>query len=445
MNLIVFIIPGCILLPFVTVFFILLWRYFKYRKRYQKLEKKLTVNKCIDLSVYTLTRKSFNKELGICAGEVYYHDVWTRDAFFASLGLLSSGIYPHVQTVLHTLSKYQRKDGLIPLRVGHKNYVTRFICNCDVDKVQPVYHDDKAFSTPSDSNSQFIILNWWFYQHTNDLDFFREMIPYCFLAFSYLIKNLNDELLLTGNYFDTWHDTVTVSQPSLFSNVLFLKAYQTILDMTDRIGKIDDNNDVEFNLMNESFLDTISELESKLEWVEFHKHRDAFHKHFWNGEFFTIYPGVNHFETAGNSLAMLFDFVDEFKCESISKYVEQNMSQDLVHCFVPLLPCNKIYKPMYLVCLQNYHNGHYWLWVNGLFVSALKYRGINPELQKRVQTQIEKIFCEYGCAYERISQKMEPTRHLFQSSEINFSESAGMFLLMQKIDSNFFQKECRMV
>ena len=43
------------------------------------------------------------------------------------------------------------------------------------DKVQPVYYDDKAFSTPSDSNSQFIILNWWFYQHTGDLNFFREM------------------------------------------------------------------------------------------------------------------------------------------------------------------------------------------------------------------------------------------------------------------------------
>ena len=445
MNLIVFIVPGCVLLPFVVVFFILLKRYCKYRKRYQKLGDKLSVNKCIDLSVYTLTHTSFNKELGICAGEVYYHDVWTRDAFFASLGLLSTGIYPQVQTVLQTLSKYQRKDGLIPLRVGHKNYVTRFICNCDVDKVQPVYHDDKAFSTPSDSNSQFIILNWWLYQHTGDLNFFKEMLPYCFLAFSYLMKHVNEDLLLTGEYFDTWHDTVTVSKPSLFSNVLFLKAYQTILDITDTIGKIDDNEDIEIISLNESFLDIISDLEGKIEWVEYHKHFDAFHAQFWNGEFFTIYPGVNHFETAGNSLAMLFDFVDDSKCKTISKYVEENMTGDLVHCFIPLLPCNKIYTPMYFVCLQKYHNGHYWLWVNGLFASALKYRGINSELQRRVQTQIEKIFCEYGCAYERISQKMQPTRHLFQSSEINFSESAGMFLLMQKIDSNFFQKECRMV
>ena len=416
----------------------------KYRKRYQKLEQKLTVNKCIDLSVYTLTHTSFNKELGIYAGEVYYHDVWTRDAFFASLGLLSCGIYHNVQTVLQTLSKYQRKDGLIPLRVGHKNYVTRFICNCDVDKVQPVYHDDKAFSTPSDSNSQFIILNWWFYQHTGNLDFFREMVPYCFLAFSYIMKHINEDLLLTGEYFDTWHDTITVSKPSLFSNVLFLKAYQTILDITDIIGKIDDNNDGLIPL-NESFLDIISDLEGKIDWEEYHKHLDAIHTHFWNGEFFTIYPGVNHFETAGNALAMLFDFVDEFKCDSISKYVERNMSQDLVHCFIPLLPCNKIYTPMYFVCLHKYHNGHYWLWVNGLLASALKYRGINSILQKRIQTQIEKIFCEYGCAYERISQKMEPTRHLFQSSEINFSESAGMFLLMQNINSSFFRKDCRIV
>ena len=445
MNLIVFIVPGCVLLPFVFVFCILFYRYLKYSKYYKKRKHKLSVNQCIDLSEHTLTHTSFIKELGICAGEVYYHDVWTRDAFFASLGLLSTDIYPQVQTVLETLSKYQRHDGLIPLRVGHKNYVTRFICNCDVDSVQPVYHDDKAFSTPSDSNSQFIILSWCFYQHTGNLEFFKEMVPYCFFAFSYLMKHVDDELLLTGDYFDTWHDTVTVSKPSLFSNVLFLKAYKTILEITERIGIIDDKRGIELNLINKRVFDIISELEGKIEWNEYHKHRDAFHKHFWNGEFFTIYPGVNHFETTGNSLAMLFDFVDEYKCDSISKYVEQNMTRDLVHCFIPLLPCNKIYTPMYLVCLQKYHNGHYWLWVNGLFASALKYRKINHELQKRVQTQIEKIFCEYGCAYERISQKMQPTRHLFQSSEINFSESAGMFLLMQKIKSDFFQKDCRMV
>ena len=445
MNLIIFILPGSFLLIIFIILCNLLWRYLHYKKFYQKLKHRLSVDKCVDLSVYTLTKSSFNKDLGICAGEVYYHDLWTRDAFFASLGLLSSGIYPHVQTVLQTLCKYQRQDGLIPLRVGHKNYVTRFICNCNVDKIQPVYYDDKAFSEPTDSNSQFIILNWWLYQHTGDLDFFREMIPYCFLAFSYLIKHLDKDLLLSGNYFDTWHDTVTISQPSLFSNVLFIKAYQTILEMIDRIDKIEEDEDFNFDLLNKRFIDTVAELEGKLEQKEFQKHRDAFHKHFWNGEFFTIYPGKNNFETAGNALAMLFDFVDDSKCKSISKYVENNMSQDLIHCFIPLLPCNKIYTPMYFVCLQKYHNGHYWLWVNGLFASALKYRQINPELQQRVQTQIENIFCEYGCAYERISQKMKPTRNLFQSSEINFSESAGMFLLMQKIDNTFFKKECRMV
>ena len=306
MNLIIFIPVGFLLSPFVIVFFILFRRYIKYNKYYQKLETKLSVNKCIDLSVYTLTQTSFKKDLGICAGEVYYHDVWTRDAFFASLGLLSTGIYSQVQTVLQTLSKYQRKDGLIPLRVGHKNYFTRFICNCNVDKVQPVYYDDKAFSTPSDSNSQFIILNWWFYQHTGDLNFFKEMLPDCFLAFSYLMKHINEDLLLTGEYFDTWHDTVTVSKPSLFSNVLFLKAYQTILDITDTIGKIEDNNDFDIIPLSESFFNIISDLEGKIEWKEYHKHRDAFHAHFWNGDFFTIYPDVNHFETAGNSLESIF-------------------------------------------------------------------------------------------------------------------------------------------
>ena len=58
MNLIVIIVPGCILLPFIVVFFILIKKYFKYSKYYKKLETKLSVDKCIDLSVYTLTKSS---------------------------------------------------------------------------------------------------------------------------------------------------------------------------------------------------------------------------------------------------------------------------------------------------------------------------------------------------------------------------------------------------
>ena len=97
MNLIVFIVPGCILLPLIVVFLILIKKYFKYSKYYKKLETKLSVDKCIDLSVYTLTKSSFNKELGICAGEIYYHDVWTRDAFciFGFVDYRNLSTYPN--------------------------------------------------------------------------------------------------------------------------------------------------------------------------------------------------------------------------------------------------------------------------------------------------------------------------------------------------------------
>ena len=80
------------------------------------------------------------------------------------MGLLTIGEYKLVEKVLYTLQRFQRKDGLIPLRVGNDYYVIRFLFGMNVGNKVAVYKDDKAFKEPSDSNSQFIVLTYLLYK-----------------------------------------------------------------------------------------------------------------------------------------------------------------------------------------------------------------------------------------------------------------------------------------
>ena len=82
---------------------------------------------CFEIAKKTLLEQCQDCEIGLCAGEFYYKDLWTRDAFFGCMGLLTIGEYKHVEKVLYTLKRFQRKDGLIPLRVGNNNYSIRFL------------------------------------------------------------------------------------------------------------------------------------------------------------------------------------------------------------------------------------------------------------------------------------------------------------------------------
>ena len=61
-------------------------------------------------------------------------------------------------------------------------------------------------------------------------------------------------------------------------------------------------------------------------------------------------------------------------------------------------------------------------WIACICVEIQK---INPDYNDESKTKL-KIFCEYDAPMKEYP-KMQPTRHLFQSSEINFSESAECF------------------
>ena len=104
-------------------------------------------NDKIDICKHTALKvisNNYKKNVGVLAGNIYYADMWTRDAFITSLGLLSNNLIKPVLDTFNTLSKYQRDDGLIPLRFGNDHYVLRFLFNMNYGDDVPVYLDDKA-------------------------------------------------------------------------------------------------------------------------------------------------------------------------------------------------------------------------------------------------------------------------------------------------------------
>jgi len=402
-------------LVLVIILIYILWRHIN-QKGYYKIIRKPNINiidkikLCRKYAEDTLIKKTFNPKLGVQAGEVFYHDVWTRDAFFSCLGILSTKSNLHIiKRVLTTLKNYQRKDGLIPLRVGSYWYSIRFLTGIDLPGTSAVYEDDKAGKIPTDSDSEFIILNYLLYRDFKDITFLQEQYPAILKAFNHMNSLLKQDMLIHGEYFDSWHDTFTINGANLFSNVLFVQAIEAFYEI-------------------QSYLKVISLEEYFQKKQLYGMLKQNLITNFWNGEFLKIYPNLNYMETAGNALAIVFNLVDSDKSNKILKYIDKNLTSNLVPVTIPQLPNKYIYQPLFLIGLEGYHQKHYWPWVNGLLIKAQKRVGYRSDKLDNVLITLTNIAYNYENHYERIDIDLKPVKHFFQSTEVNFSESAGMYL-----------------
>ena len=66
---------------------------------------------------------------------------------------------------------------------------------------------------------------------------------------------------------------------------------------------------------------------------------------------------------------------------------------------IPELPRKYIYKPLYLVGLQDYHNRHFWPWVNGLAKAACNHVNIQSGTVNEAFKNVENIMYKYGKRY----------------------------------------------
>ena len=94
---------------------------------------------------------------GIVAGSTHFSDIWVRDSIYASFGALSVGDYDIVKNNLKTLLDYKSDTSQIPLRVGEKHFMKKFLFGISSKTPQARFIDDKNVSVVVDSNSLFII------------------------------------------------------------------------------------------------------------------------------------------------------------------------------------------------------------------------------------------------------------------------------------------------
>ena len=82
------------------------------------------------IKAYQIAKESLNKRympLGIYAGETHFSDLWTRDCCFAGLGSLKCGDVEPVKSSLETLMAHMNESGLVPLRVGQKHFLLKYL------------------------------------------------------------------------------------------------------------------------------------------------------------------------------------------------------------------------------------------------------------------------------------------------------------------------------
>ena len=369
-------------------------------------------NNCKKIAFNTLLNNK-RDDLYLLAGSSLYSDMWTRDAFISSLGLLSQEFnLDIIKNVLQLQSDNIRNDGLIPLRIGRKSYLTKLLCGCYSDnRSVPIYKDDKKFNLPTDSNPQFIILNYLYLKATLNYDFLNKNSESIIKCYDYMWRNLKDNLL-QGKFFHSWYDTFSFNGPDLFSNVLFIYSIKCFEEFI--------NDDKIINIKNKNM------------YKSFEIMLKSFKNKFYNGTYFKISPKIDVMETAGNSFAILFNFITKEESLKLVDYIEKNNdNKHICAVTIPKMPRQYLWKPLNLVGMTGYHNDRYWLWPHFIYMSALKKLNIKKDISK-----LENTIFNNNTFPENVDKNVNIYKHWFQNSEINFSESCGSYLL--SIGKNIF-------
>lgn len=245
-----------------------------------------------------------------------YNNVWARDTLFSCLGFIADGQYEIVKNLLVFL--WNRRY------ISDTGDSISVIANTTTMRIG---EDECIDSTPL-----WIIIANEYLQATDDLEF-REFIEEerCYEKLSLWLDTRMENGLVnqrdSDHYYSDWCDSARKGlRPKhvMYSNILFWKAY-TVLDVQKAV-KLKENIETEF----------------------------------WNGRYYRDFIGSEYLAADGNLLAIVWDFADRQKSESILK----NMN-DMIFP----LPTLTV-KPRYIHDFENYQNGRVWGWLGALSIVA---------------------------------------------------------------------------
>ena len=312
-----------------------------------------------------------------------YPQVWARDSAVTALGALASGeasLVKPIRACLEILSEHQSCRGLIPLNI---NPDTGYISTENAGAV--------------DANLWYILMQFAYYHHTNDLEFLTthwKSIENAIVWLEY--QDMNECGLLEIPEAGNWMDLVAVRYNSLYDNVLYYAAmlsYETLCEIVPTetehhecaLSAADIHERINLLLwidrcwVADHFAEHLDKLkEIRLEWFMLYHNIGTISSR----PYYLPYVAFREFghwcDSLGNSLAILTGVADGHRREHILRYMHQVGIADPY-------PTKAIHPPIYigdhdwrdyyrsrnLNLPHQYHNGGVWPMVGGFHVAAL--------------------------------------------------------------------------
>lgn len=310
-----------------------------------------------------------------------YTDMWTRDTFFASMGIANPGIF------VDTLAKFQRQDGLIPLFVGRGNACCKMFCGQkDTGPIKATYTDVKTGDYPTDSCFQFIIMASKMYPEK------------CRAAWSFMQKHFlrKNDVLIHDNGLGTWQDTIKHYGHVAYTNILYYQATKVL--WPDNPSK----------------------------WMPIKK--AIIHK-LWTGSYFKCSTTNQSFGQVDNALAILYEIAPSPQSiiDIHQKYFNWKSPPNImIPPTKPAFAWYQVYLPCYPIGNSEYHRSWAWSWPFLLMKKAIHYT-----THKLDYSDISQAISQYSSLYETYD-KDGPVYRVLYKSQPNFSEACGLFLDLVK-------------
>lgn len=350
------------------------------------------------------------------AGYRNFRESWARDFGFASYGLITLKEFEPVQDTLETFLHFQKLDGQLPVKLKSIHLVSRFLHSMFKreqpleGKLTPKYvtgHNSPSY----DGQALLIISACEYISATNNLDFARKYWPQMVKAVDWLEQySLQDSGLLYQKPFADWADSVARQGVVMYTNIVYWKTLKSISQLADEL---------EDDRKAEKFKQRMKAIETGIQ------------NSLWRPElgYFATSDRMNNLSTAGNLLAIAWEFTSQEQAESILSAIKEF---DLANP-VPTQAAFPSYSRSFISIenrlgnLANYHTNGAWLWIGAWHIIALLKAG-EAETAREMIERIAHLLIRDQQVHEVYGLDSQPISNFWYTSEAPLIWSAGMIL-----------------